>query len=504
MELKKQTEGSLKDGVEIRMLDVTIRDAIKISRGLEIQYLWVDALCIFQDDESDWLKQSSQMSHIYGNSTVTIATVDTDAVTQSFLKPRDTQYVEVTWKACDPHDETEKGGNLQQVFVSHSWPARHDQQIGPWSKRGWTMQEGLLPNRMLLYSSQQVAWKCRQVVRYERGFQHDPMIEIGRSIADEPGGRDFWRFDLFTKFKLLPWYMQSPECRSKHDRYRIWYDMVEDYSARSVKYTRDRLVAISGLAKMYRDVLGGDQYFAGLWQSDMLPGLLWHAQGMRLFDSNLGQLTLVEVKAPSWSWARAPSGSVIQNDWANSGVRPLAAVEDVSVELVEPNNPFGGVLSARLTIRGPVYRFHQLYHSSWRSTPNDLSAFERHLSSVVEADYGKKADKFSYEGRYTALLLGQELPSLSHRIDCLILKTLQSQEEGRGEVFERLGVLKLSFYNTSETSSSILRALKRTERSLEHRLNLEAGPRRSKRIFCETFFQEYRRCPWHIETLTIV
>jgi hypothetical protein len=98
---------------------------------------------------------------------------------------------------------------------------------------------------------------------------------------------------------------------------------------------------------------------------------------------------------------------------------------------------------------------------------------------VVEVDYGKKADKFSYEGRYAALLLVQELPSLSHRIDCLFLKTLQSQEEGRGEVFERLGVLKLSFYNTSETCSSMLRALKRTERSLEHRLNLEAGPRRS-------------------------
>jgi hypothetical protein len=180
-------------------------------------------------------------------------------------------------------------------------------------------------------------------------------------------------------------------------------------------------------------------------------------------------------------------------------------VEDVSVELVEPNNPFGGVLNARLTIRGPVYRFHQLYHSSWRSIQNDLSAFERHLSSVVEVDYGKKANKFSYEGRYAAVLLVQEWPSLSHRIDCLILKTLQSQEEGKGEVFERLGaVLKLSFYNTSETSSSILRALKRTERSLEHRLNLEAGPQRSKHIFCEKFFQEYGRKPWHTETLTIV
>jgi hypothetical protein len=69
MKLERESEKSLKDGVEIRMLDATIRDAIKICRGLEIQYLWVDALCIFQDEESDWLKQSSQMSHIYGTQT---------------------------------------------------------------------------------------------------------------------------------------------------------------------------------------------------------------------------------------------------------------------------------------------------------------------------------------------------------------------------------------------------------------------------------------------------
>lgn len=212
----------------------------------------------------------------------------------------------------------------------------------------------------------------------------------------------------------------------------------------------------------------------------------------------------MEVKAPPWSWARAPSGCVFQNNWVNREFRLLAAVEDVSVELVEPNNPFGGVLSARLTIRGPVYRFHQLYYSSWRSAPNDLSAFKCHLSCVVEADYGKRADKFSYEGGYAALLLGRELPSLDHRMDCLILKALQLQEEGTGEVFERLGVLKLSYYNASETSSSILRALKRIKRSLEHRPNLEAGPRRSKRIFCKKICQEYSRSPWHHETLTIV
>ncbi|KAJ9659255.1 hypothetical protein H2198_003259 [Neophaeococcomyces mojaviensis] len=475
-----------------------------ISRGLEIQHLWIDALCIFQEDESDWLEQSSQMSHIYGSSTVTIASVDTEAVSQSFLRPRDTQYVEISWKACAKQRESEQCRNSQKVYASHSWATQHDQLIGPWSKRGWTLQEGLLPSRILFYSSHQIAWKCCRMVRFERGLQHDPMIEIGRSIADEPGGRDFWRFDLFTKFKLLPWYMQSPECHSEHDKYRIWYDMVEDYSARRVKYTRDRLVAISGLAKIYGDVLGDYRYFAGLWQSDMLRGLLWYAQGMRLFDSNLSHPTVVEVKAPSWSWARAPSGSAIRNDWTNSGFRPLAAVKNVSRVPVESNNPFSGVSSTRLTIRGPVYRFPQLYHPSWRSASSFLSAFERHLSCVVEFDYGEKANDFSREGCFAALLLLQEFPPLSHRVDALILKTLPPHEDGKGRVLERLGVLKLSFYSKSTTSSSTLRALRRMERSLEHRLNPGAGPRRSKRFSCEEVFEEYSRSPWRYETVAIV
>ncbi|EXJ69603.1 uncharacterized protein A1O5_07639 [Cladophialophora psammophila CBS 110553] len=99
LKLKKETEGSLKAGVDIGTLDATIRDAIIISGGLGIQYLWIDSLCIFQDQKSDWLEQSSQMSYIYGQWTVTIASVDTNDASESFLRPRETEFVGISWKA---------------------------------------------------------------------------------------------------------------------------------------------------------------------------------------------------------------------------------------------------------------------------------------------------------------------------------------------------------------------------------------------------------------------
>ena len=510
LKLKKETEGSLKAGVDISTLDATIRDAIIVSRGLGIQHLWVDSLCIFQDQRSDWLEQSSQMSYIYGHSTVTIASVDTDDVSGNFLRPRETQSVGMSWNANPNQGAREEDRDPPQVYVSHAWPDQRDQLMGPWSKRAWTLQEGLLPNRILFYSSRQIAWKCCSVVEYERALQHVPWTEFGFSIRDEPGGRPFWKFDLFTKFKLLPKYLESPECHSAHDRYHIWYDIVEDYTGRGVTCRRDRLVAISGIAKMYGMALHGDRYLAGLWQLDILPGLLWYAKGLELFGSKRSQSTDVEINAPSWSWANAPSGYTIRNDWVNKSFRSPgpATLEGVSFGLMEPNNPFGGVLNAKLTIHGPLYRFSRLYHPAWRSPVSNLSAFERHLSHVVELDYGERATGFSREGCYAALLLMQELPSHDDRRDALILQNLPSHKDKRSTIFERLGVLKLSFPGIP-VSPSLSRKIGRFEPeeiSLDRRLNhdTEGGFRRGKRIFCKEFFQAYSNSKWPCESVTVV
>lgn len=345
------------------------------------------------------------------------------------------------------------------------------------------------------------------MVHYERAIKHVPEVEFHLDIAEEPGGRRFWEFDLFTKFKLLSKYLESPECHSLHDRYRIWYHLVEDYTSRDVTYRRDRPVAISGIAKMYGTLFPGERYVAGLWQSDIVPGLLWYAQGLELFGSKVGQSPDVEVSAPSWSWATAPSTYCIRNDWANKSFRSLATLKDVSFGIVDSNNPFGGILSARITIHGPVYRFSQLYHTTWRAPQSNLSAFERHLSRVIESDYGERADQFSGEGRYVALLLLQEFPSIECRVDALILKQVAglslSHEDEEGIAHERLGVLKLSFFRDS-ASASLLSIRANRKETLDDRLNPQPGPRRGKRIFCKEFFEEYHRSKWACESVVII
>lgn len=42
----------------------TFRDAIVFTRGLGIQWLWVDSLCILQDDLKDWQHEAGKMSEV--------------------------------------------------------------------------------------------------------------------------------------------------------------------------------------------------------------------------------------------------------------------------------------------------------------------------------------------------------------------------------------------------------------------------------------------------------
>jgi hypothetical protein len=62
---------------EIKMeeLPTTFQHAVIITRKLDVRFLWIDSLCIVQDDPSDWEVEASKMASIYSASFLTIAAV---------------------------------------------------------------------------------------------------------------------------------------------------------------------------------------------------------------------------------------------------------------------------------------------------------------------------------------------------------------------------------------------------------------------------------------------
>lgn len=60
-------------GLAFNLLPKTYRDAITVTRKLKIQYLWIDSLCIVQDDTVDWQREAANMALVYSHAHLTIA-----------------------------------------------------------------------------------------------------------------------------------------------------------------------------------------------------------------------------------------------------------------------------------------------------------------------------------------------------------------------------------------------------------------------------------------------
>jgi hypothetical protein len=71
--LKKNLETYMQHGIPSAKLPLTFRHAVHICRTLGIMYLWIDCLCIVQDDHEDWCTQAVKMGDIYERAFVTIA-----------------------------------------------------------------------------------------------------------------------------------------------------------------------------------------------------------------------------------------------------------------------------------------------------------------------------------------------------------------------------------------------------------------------------------------------
>jgi hypothetical protein len=91
---------------------------------------------------------------------------------------------------------------------------------------------------------------------------------------------------------------------------RLWLSSVQEYTDRDLTFTKDKLPAISGVAKFFQSKHESD-YLAGLWKHDIARELLWTR------NSRTSLERVFPLRAPTWSWA-AYDGQ-ISWDWSLHG-----------------------------------------------------------------------------------------------------------------------------------------------------------------------------------------
>src|SRR5256885_3809908 len=132
---------------------LTISDALLLTKKLAKRYLWVDSLCILQDDQTDIARFIPRMNTIYSQALLTIVAAAGDDANAGLpgLRPG-TRVEQVSLDA--------QGVTLLRAL--HAEPNDFDHYLSytTWNSRGWTMQERALSRRALIFTSQQVHWEC--------------------------------------------------------------------------------------------------------------------------------------------------------------------------------------------------------------------------------------------------------------------------------------------------------------------------------------------------------
>ena len=74
--------------LDLHNISQSIKDAIKVVKGVGLRYLWVDAICIIQDSDEDKVQQIAKMHEIYHNALFTISAVSASTAQDGFLNPQ--------------------------------------------------------------------------------------------------------------------------------------------------------------------------------------------------------------------------------------------------------------------------------------------------------------------------------------------------------------------------------------------------------------------------------
>lgn len=309
--LSQKTSNDFALGFSPSCLPPTLQDAVRVTADLGITYLWIDALCIFQDSDGDWTTESSKMASVYGCAFVTVIAANAGDCSNGFFQRS--------------MDNSAVVGNRKHTL---SFFKSRDEIISfqdePINARAWTLQELGLSPRRLVFSTSRTVFTCSQ----------DLKTGQERNLF----GKRIW-VGLKPVVDLGEWGL-----------------VVENYSSRNLTHSEDKLAALAGLAEKFHHASGGElgKYVAGLWEADLPQQLLWRRRNpFNRYQKAAKNERPEEWRAPTWSWASLDGN--IDYTLNALGVKRFdrAVVMSVDAPPASEENVFGKVTSGQLTIRGP-------------------------------------------------------------------------------------------------------------------------------------------------------
>ena len=137
----------------------TYQDAIIAIHQIGLRFIWIDSLCIIQDDQDDWLRESKKTSLVYENACLTIAACHVSDSSQGcFFERSKQQNQAIELPYINPTGQP--AGPMTAVAVQNNY-AEISPEFRPVAIRAWATQELLLSRRMIFYTKGSLVWSCK-------------------------------------------------------------------------------------------------------------------------------------------------------------------------------------------------------------------------------------------------------------------------------------------------------------------------------------------------------
>ncbi len=400
---------------------------------LEVEYLWIDSLCIVQDDEDQKARELPKMGEIFGNAYFVLAATLAENGDYGLYQERPRS----SFTVLDSSGQVVKARAVD--LGDHAvWKTSRDFWAAdlPLFSRAWALQERLLARRVVHFTPYELVWECRTFVNCECGELLYPTMNVDPDFGD---GKDF---------KTA--YGDAVLNDGVDSRMKCWHDICMQYSAREITFWSDRLPAISSVARQidFHGHLG--RYLGGTWECTLPLGLLWQSA----CKENYGARARTHWRprpyaAPTWSWLSINGWVRIREEMQ----KPLVRVLDIDYTLAG-SDEYGPCSAGIIHIAGSAVPIEVV------DAKSDEGCTEKEIRRPGDEDryrFDTDTNPFEYsdDDLGVAELLALFFAGDSTFADSIVLKPVR----GALNQYERLGIARCPMEWLIEHSTQVVVAL---------------------------------------------
>lgn len=297
-------------GVAKISLPAIVSDAIALCKELGENYLWIDRICIVQDDAINKHDQIRGMDRIYQSASFSIiaALNSRDGRGLPGFKTRQRcSSVYFPARSCEIEGRGVRPNGMEKMVDGSLW-----------NNRGWTFQERVLSRRRLFITDFQVVFECGQGHAFEElTYYPQQPLRVDDYESSDPAWNEKRKQERIMEeqeFKMMPFFSKRSTYggginynMNRSTGLSSYFDWVENYTSRQLSFGTDILNAYTGVGNALGESLKSPMIL-GLPERYLPQALMWSTTDFSKPRSEMPQI-------PSWSWAA--SSDQVNYYWIN-------------------------------------------------------------------------------------------------------------------------------------------------------------------------------------------